>query len=56
MGSLDNNVLRGLDSPFVGRSDYTVKEVEEARRKHKAAKKEADRLHSALFPFGEGDR
>ena len=56
VGSLDNNVLRGLNSPFVGRSDYTVKEVEEARRKHKEAKKVADSLQSALFPFGESDR
>lgn len=56
VGSLDNNVLRELDQPFEGRSDYTVEKVEEARKEYEKAKKVADNLKYALFPFGESDR
>jgi hypothetical protein len=56
VGTLSGQVLTELSEPFEGRTDYTVEEVEKARREYKKAQKAADNLRSALFPFGESDR
>lgn len=53
VGSLQDGVLVELSSPFTGRTDYTVQEIESKRQVYKAAKKIADDARDDLFPFGE---
>jgi len=55
IGKLEGQVLSEIEKPCNGRTDYTVKEVEQWREEYKRAAREADKARCALFPFGEND-
>lgn len=56
IGNLRGQILTELCTPFQGRTDYTVSEVEENRKAYEAAKKAANEAQSKLWPFDEYDR
>ena len=57
VGSIENYVLVSVNDEFVPyATDYTVKEIVDARKAYEDAKNIADDLRSKLHPFGEYDR
>lgn len=56
VGSLDGDTLKSIyEHPFREKTDFTVEEIQAARTEYDKARKIAEDLKSALFPFGEHD-
>lgn len=56
VGNLNGCVLTDLNTTQMElRTDYTVEEIEAARKKYEEVRRIADEARSALYPFGEHD-
>ena len=53
IGTLNHGVLESITSPFTGRTDWTLEEIEKKRETFRAADKALSDARSALYPFGE---
>jgi len=55
VGDLQAGVLTAISTPFQGRTNYSVSEVEKARKRYEEARQAAEEARNALYPFGEYD-